>query len=200
MPKYPFLFIEKAKIFRRKTITNRQFRIWENKILESISRVNLTIWNHIVHICCDFRKFLILFSSAIQLITLHVYESIKYSPGECKKILIWISTWCNITLLFGGLWIISSLFVKCIIKVGLFCEEAEGKAPSERRRSRDSVSKKCARLKGFQLFNENISIFYLKLFRLHQPHIPYCKSCLEQFLKFKAWTFVENDTIGIEVA
>ena len=114
---------------------------------------------YVVHICCDFRKFLILFCSAIQLITLHVYESIKYSPGECKKILIWISTWCNITLLFGGLWIISSLFVKCIIKVGLFCEEAEGKAPSERRRSRDSVSKKCARLKGFQLFNENISIF-----------------------------------------
>ena len=114
-----------------------------------ISRVNLTIWKN-VHICCDFRMFLILFCSAIQLITLHVYESIKYSPGECKKILIWISTWCNITLLFGGLWIISSLFVKCIIKVGLFCEEAEGKPPSEpRRRSRDSVLKKVRKLKGF---------------------------------------------------
>ena len=134
MPKYPFLFIEKAKIFRRKTITNRQFRICDSKY---------------TYICCNFRKFLILFCSSIQLITLHVYESIKYSPGECKKILIWISTWCNITLLFGGLWIISSLFVKCIIKVGLFCEEAEGKAPSERRRSRDLVLKKVCKVKGF---------------------------------------------------
>ena len=117
-----------------------------------------------LHICCDFRKLLILFCSAIQLITLHVYESIKYSPGECKKILIWISTWCNITLLFGGLWIISSLFVKCIIKVGLFCEEAEGKAPSEpRRRSRDSVLKKVRKLKGFSALNKNkLSHFELK--------------------------------------
>ena len=125
-----------------------------------ISRVNLTIWKN-VHICCDFRMFLILFYSAIQLITLHVYESIKYSPGECKKILIWISTWCNITLLFGGLWIISSLFVKCIIKVGLFCEEAEGKAPIQRRRrrSQNSVFKKVCKITGFTALR--ILVFFI---------------------------------------
>ena len=42
--------------------------------------------------------------------------------------------------------------------MGLFCEEAEGKAPSEpRRRSRDSVSKRCITLQSFQLFTGNIS-------------------------------------------